>query len=277
MLFFDEKPGLIHLKPEPIALLRRQKIRRLGMVFALVCLAVGLLLLLLRSTESIGGHKLPDFSTYADVSEKKEAFFEFLAPMVQDENARILKIREEILTLQQRLTDGKALRKSQIRRLRELGEQYAFEDLETIDARFVDYLLQRVDVVPVSLALAQAAYESGWGTSRFARQGNNLYGIWCYTPGCGMVPKRRSPGMTHEVASYGTVEECIRDYIHNLNTGNAYRSVRGIRNDLRVHGEPVQGMPLARGLERYSGIGWDYVLEMQDMIRANNLDRYDLN
>jgi Bax protein len=134
-------------------------------------------------------------------------------------------------------------------------------------------LLQRVDVVPVSLVLAQAAKESAWGRSRFAREGNNLFGEWCFTAGCGMVPRRRESGKTHEVETFPSVRAAVASYIHNLNSHPSYRMLRSIRASLREAGKPLNGLALARGLEAYSAQGSDYVASVRDIIRKNRLGR----
>jgi len=138
----------------------------------------------------------------------------------------------------------------------------------------VDQLLLRVDVVPASLVIAQAAKESGWGRSRFAREGNNNFGIWCFTRGYGMPPERRAEGRHHEVAMFDTVEEGVRYYVRTINSHIAYNDLRQMRAEARHQHRAFAGETLATGLLRYSERGLMYVDEIKSMIRYNQLQRF---
>jgi Bax protein len=130
-------------------------------------------------------------------------------------------------------------------------------------------LLSRIDQVPHSLVLVQAANESAWGTSRFARIGLNFFGIWCYREGCGMVPNGRTLGAKHEVQAFKTVDAAVARYLNNINTNKAYRVFRTIRSQLRTQQQPLSAEVLATGLLPYSQRGSDYVVELTNMIRHN--------
>jgi Bax protein len=124
-------------------------------------------------------------------------------------------------------------------------------------------------MIPLNLALAQAAKESGWGTSRFAREGNNLYGQRCFTKGCGIVPAGRAEGATHEVRRFDTAAASVQSYIHNLNTNNAYRRFRLMRRLQRLEGKEPDGFILAESLPRYSERRYRYLDEIREMMRVN--------
>jgi Bax protein len=132
--------------------------------------------------------------------------------------------------------------------------------------------LSRVDVVPEGLALAQAANESAWGTSRFARDYRNFFGLWCFTEGCGVKPRQASAESTHQVAAFDSVRAGVAYYLLTLNSHPAYAALRARRQDLRVAGQAVTGDALAAGLLRYSERGQDYVDEIKQMIRGNGLE-----
>ena len=152
-----------------------------------------------------------------------------------------------------------------------LAKQYRIK-LKVTDQGFFSRLLSRVDSLPESLVLAQAANESAWGTSRFARQGNNLFGQWCFKPGCGLVPQARDDEAFHEVAKFSSVQGSINAYFANLNSHPAYEPVREIRGCLRQQQARVTGVALAEGLEQYSSRGYAYIDELQAMIRFNQLE-----
>jgi len=120
--------------------------------------------------------------------------------------------------------------------------------------------------------LAQGALESAWGSSRFARQANNLFGQWCFVPGCGIVPLQRSEGATHEVKAFASVGEAVEAYFYNINANGAYTTLRDIRQEDRAHQRPLTGARMAGGLELYSGRGMSYVHELRNMIRSNKLE-----
>ncbi len=135
-------------------------------------------------------------------------------------------------------------------------------------------MLSRVDTIPEDLALAQAANESAWGTSRFSLVANNLFGQWTFIPGQGIIPKDRPEGETYEVRKFSTVYDSVRSYLLNLNTHQAYKQLRQLRTASRVNGQNPKGLKLAEGLLRYSTRGEDYVKELQAMIRFNQLSRF---
>ena len=137
----------------------------------------------------------------------------------------------------------------------------------------IKLLRRRVNVIPASLVLAQAANESGWGTSRFARQGNNLFGLWCYTENCGIEPARRQAGAKHQVAAFDNVEAGIKYYFYTINSHPAYRDLRIRRENLIASGQAVTGIELASGLMSYSERGQAYVDEIRAMIRVNQLQQ----
>ena len=215
---------------------------------------------------------VPDFSRIADVKEKKNTFFDFMKPLVEEENQRILANRQQILEL----SNKSAISTNEHQFLMNMAERYGMKEIEDIDAAFFEALLARVDIIPVSLALVQSANESGWGTSRFALQGNNFFGQWCFSRGCGIVPGSRPEGQIYEVRKFEDVAASVRSYMHNLNTHFQYEGMRELRENRRLGGEPVTGPILAQGLYGYSIRGIDYVEELVSMIASNDLLRYDL-
>ena len=124
--------------------------------------------------------------------------------------------------------------------------------------------------IPDGLVLNQAAKESGWGSSRFAIEGFNFFGQWCFKAGCGFVPSKRSPGKYHEVAKFPDIAASVNAYFYNLNTFYVYDDLRSIRAEVRQLENQVSAQKLAHGLKRYSERGDQYVLEIQTMIVSNS-------
>lgn len=216
---------------------------------------------------------LPDFSQYTDVKAKKQAFFSYLQPIVEINNQQILADRQRMESLTDTLAADLSASNQDF--VADLIYRYRVKDTLS-GAALHQELMRRLDTVPVSLALSQAAMESAWGTSRFAREGNNLFGQWCYEAGCGIVPKRRGAGQVHEVASFDDVDAAVASYLRNINSHPAYSDLRGARAQLRASGETVTGTILAAHLLRYSERGQDYVDEIRSMIRVNKLGALDL-
>jgi Bax protein len=124
-----------------------------------------------------------------------------------------------------------------------------------------------VDIVPVKLAVVQAAKESSWGRSRYAVQINNIFGQWCYKKGCGVIPEERTVGARHEVRRFESISDAIRSYIHNLNSHHRYENLRKLRQNLRSKGMAIEGGKLVDGLLFYSERRQQYVDEIRSMIR----------
>ncbi len=234
------------------------------------CLAMAGPVLAERAGDGVGPvSEIPDFSRIRDIPAKKKAFFDFLRPIVAAENEKLRQQAERLRRLQHQVEQGQALAVADWQWLQALGRDYQVEFASQQDSAAWRALRTRVDTVPLRLVLAQAANESSWGTSRFARQGHNFFGQWCFSKGCGLVPRQRSPGMRHEVASFATVNESVAAYLKNINTGRVYAPLRRLRARLREQGKPVTAHDLAGGLSRYSERGKDYVREIRAMIRVN--------
>jgi Bax protein len=212
--------------------------------------------------------KLPDFASIMDVAHKKKLFFSFIAPAIINENKLLMKQRKELVLLKQSLQQHGSLQPAQLRLLNKLSGSYDVSGQLDTSAQ-IEELLLRVDEIPSELVLVQAANESAWGTSRFARIGLNFFGIWCYRPQCGMVPKGRVDGAIHEVAKFNSVDANVRHYFRNINTHNSYQVFRLIRAQLRQEQHYLDPQILASGLLKYSQRGGDYVIEITNMIRHN--------
>ena len=206
----------------------------------------------------------PDFAAMMDVKQKKKAFFDYMNDFVQKENNKILKEREIVKTV--------ALGSQELKRL---CEKYS-KNCDAIDEAKRNALLSRVDIVPPSLALAQSANESAWGTSRFALKGYNYFGQWCYKKGCGIVPARRNAGSSHEVRKFSSGQESVRAYLFNLNTGRAYADLRANRAADRKIGKNPSSLSMSEGLINYSERREHYIKELKSMINYNKLiEKYD--
>jgi Bax protein len=237
------------------------------------------LLVAVISLYSMGADRdpLPDFSGYSDVKQKKTAFFNYMLPLVSAGNQLIIEQRAD---LEEMAAEVDQLSFFQQRNLLQLADRYGLDvegvKSEAVDnQQMIDQLLLRIAPLPPSLVLAQAAIESAWGTSRFARQGNNLFGQWCYQKGCGLVPRRRSADSTHEVAKFDSVAAAVEAYLHNLNTHRAYKDLRVLRAELSTAESSANGHQLAQTLLYYSELRQVYVDEVQAVIRINKLHGYD--
>jgi len=211
---------------------------------------------------------LPDFSQWPAGEARKEQFFAFLRPLLDAENARILAQRQRLDTI---AAQAQTPSRRQARWLRGLAAEYDLAGADLDEQALLAELLLRVDAVPASLGLAQAAKESGWGTSRFAREGNALFGQRCFETGCGLVPEHRRPGLGHEVRGFPSPRAAVASYLRNLNTHRDYQGLRRLRAELRSREAQATGFLLARTLDAYSERGDDYVREIRQMIRFNEL------
>lgn len=218
---------------------------------------------------------LPDFAAIDEVEARKALFFDFLQPYIDAENRRILAERRELERLRDKLRAGLALTRREAAFISTISEEYQIATVVQDTEEHLRLLLRRVDILPSSLVLAQAANESAWGTSRFALEGRNFFGQWCYSEGCGLVPQQRHADAAHEVQSYASVADSVRSYFMNINTFPSYLELRRTRQRLRDQGKPLDSHALAEGLERYSERGWEYVKEVRAIIQVNELHLRD--
>lgn len=202
-------------------------------------------------------------------SARKQVFVTTVLPLVLRENDYIRAQRARIADLAERHSNDLPVAAIDRAWLKSMASKYHTSPDDP------DELLRRVDVVPTSLAIAQAAVESGWGTSRFALKGNALYGQWTSVQGAGMVPLGRDEGATHEVKAYDALAGSVRDYMKNLNTHRAYAGLRQIRANMRKSGHAPGGHELTAALIHYSARGEDYVQSLRAIIRGNALKTLD--
>lgn len=201
-----------------------------------------------------------------DSEQRKSLFFRALLPMVLAENERIAMQRQQLF-----LALGDNL--SEQRRRSILSELAAEYDVETdpLAPETLQALKRRVDTVPPALALAQAAKESGWGTSRFALEGNNLFGEWTWNAAIGLVPQDRAEDADHFVRIFASPRLSVRSYLNNLNSHAAYERFRTLRARAHSAGRVMDPTVMTAGLEQYSQRGWAYVREVRTMIQSERL------
>jgi len=200
------------------------------------------------------------------VKEKKNIFFRLLGPLVLMSNEEIEKERLRLSTESKdsSWTRDLALKYRVIKK----------DEQELSQARF-DELKKRVDIIPPSLALAQGAEESGWGTSRFAAEGNALFGQWDFS-GEGMRPTQQRKELgDYGLARFDTALDSVKGYMLNLNTSHAYEKLRTLRQELRTKNEKVTGWKLAETLDKYSERGKAYIDGLHDMMSYNKLQATD--
>ncbi len=215
----------------------------------------------------------PDFGSFTDVKEKKKAFFDYLYHYIEKVNIEVLERRSRLEAIAAKSADQ--ITDNDREFLEEMAEMYLRDHDASDVAATTEILENHIKVIPPSLALAQAANESAWGTSRFATKANNYFGQWCFKKGCGLVPSERDKGTSHEVRKFKSPEGSVRSYVRNINTHFAYEDLRALRVDIANNGHHPSGAELAEGLSRYSERGDEYVEEIRSMIRINKLDKYD--
>lgn len=206
------------------------------------------------------------------IQNKKIFFFQSILPMALLGNEKIRQQRETVENLFSIHEAGNKLALHQHEELIKIQAYYKVKGDVLADNRIRTRLLKRVDVIPPSLILAQAANESGWGMSRFAQHANNIFGEWTFTPGTGLVPQGRPEGETYEVRRFEDLFASIKSYLRNLNTHRAYQSMRNVRMRLREKNLPVTGYTLAGEMEFYSTRRKEYVREIRAIIVSNRLE-----
>lgn len=201
-------------------------------------------------------------------SARKRLFVKTLLPAILQANRELRRERDVVRAVAVLDMPRAALPVEMRRHLARLEQRYG------VAPGNLDKLLRRVDSVPPALALAQAAIESGWGTSRFAQEGNALFGERTYDLDAPGMRPRGLENADFKVRAFESVERAVRSYLHNLNTHPAYREVRALRARARAEGRAPRAVVLARGLERYSERGRAYVEDVQVTIRANDFDDF---
>ncbi len=201
--------------------------------------------------------------------ERKTVFLRLMLPLVLEANARVEAQRRFLLSVQKKRSAGIALETGEKLRLGEIAREYR------VAPERLDELLLRVDIVPPSIALAQAAIESGWGTSRFALEGNAPFGQWTTDAYRGLVPRERPEGQTYKIRIFDHLLDAVHSYLRNLNTHRAYRAFRRQRARMRAEDGKLDALRLLPTLAPYSQEGARYVRLVEQVIRVNRLQPFD--
>lgn len=208
-----------------------------------------------------------DMSQIDQAAERKRIFIKVMLPLILAANERLIVDRDRIADLSSRVDMGETLDASESLWLSAMFERFYVEDGDLAE------LLDRVDVIPPSLVLAQAAQESGWGTSRFAHEGNAVFGQRTWEEGAGIDPEGLiNPGF--EVLAFNGLKDSVFAYLVNLNRHSAYQHLRDLRTRMRAEGVEPDGTTLAAGLDDYAEEA-DYVGKIRNLISVNNLTDFD--
>ncbi len=214
-----------------------------------------------------------DLAAVPENKKRKALFFSSVLPLVLQVNEEILAERKRLWKLRFRVRLGNKPDAVDRLWLEVMSERYRIAQHDPVAD--IDALIGRVDMIPPSLALAQAAEESGWGTSRYVREGNAIFGQWTFSPKNSLVPRKRDAGKKHRVKAFARLIDSVRAYARNLNTHRAYREFRKTRAVVRRQGGPLDGRMLAGRLTSYSERGPEYVATLRGLIDTNKLQPLD--
>jgi Bax protein len=195
---------------------------------------------------------------------RKDLFIKIILPLIIEENTRIRLDRKKLFSILNKNNNNNIEKKW----LNQKFEQYGVlnKDLSTLKVR--------MDIIPVSLIIAQAAKETGWGTSRFAIEGNALFGQWTWS-GEGIKPAGADNDDTHKVMKFKILKASVRAYQRNINTHSSYKDFRMARAELRDHNTKLNSLVLSNYLDKYAETGKDYVKILKQIINQNNLTDFD--
>ena len=195
---------------------------------------------------------------------RKAMFIKIILPLIVKENSRIRIDRNRLFIILNKNSNTDIEKKWLDKKYKQYGVRK--HDLSTLKVR--------MDEIPVSLAIAQAAKETGWGTSRFALKGNALFGQWTWS-GEGLKPKNADEGKDHKVMKFHSLKLSIRAYLRNLNTHSTYKNFRKARTDLRNQNKPLDSIVLSKHLDKYAETGNQYIEVLQKIIEQNDLKDFD--
>ncbi len=199
-----------------------------------------------------------------NIKKRKEFFIQIVLPLILQENNNILLDRKRLFSIINKSNNTSLEKKWLDKKYKQYG----------IPSKDLSVLKVRMDEIPVSLALAQAAKETGWGTSRFAQEGNALFGQWTWS-GEGLKPKEADENKGHKVMRFNVLQASVRAYQRNLNTHKTYRDFRLARAQLRDEGKPLDSIILSQYLDEYAETGQEYVKILRKIIEQNNLKDFD--
>ena len=199
-----------------------------------------------------------------DVKKRKELFIQIVLPLILKENNNIRLDRKTLFSIINKSNNSDLEKKWLEKKYKQYGTK--LNDLSELKIR--------MDEVPVSLAIAQAAKETGWGTSRFAQEGNALFGQWTWS-GEGLKPKDADVDKGHKVMKFNVLQASVRAYKRNLNTHSTYKDFRKARAELRDLGKPLDGLLLSKHLHKYAETGAQYVSVLKKIIVQNKLKDFD--
>jgi Bax protein len=195
---------------------------------------------------------------------RKNLFIQIILPLIIKENNNIRLDRKKLFSILNKNKNTKAQRVWLNSKFKQYG--VVNNDLSTLKIR--------MDEIPVSMAIAQAAKETGWGTSRFAQEGNALFGQWTWS-GVGIKPSDADDDSTHKIMKFTVLQASVRAYQRNLNTHSSYKDFRSVRAELRDKGKKLDSKILSEYLDKYAETGKEYVRVLQQIIKQNNLTDFD--
>ncbi len=209
--------------------------------------------------------KLPyELKEIQSVKKRKELFIQIVLPLILEENNKILLDRKKLFAILNKNNNSKSENEWLNKKFKQYG--VTKKDIQT--------LKRRMDIIPPSMAIAQAAKETGWGTSRFALEGNALFGQWTYTDK-GIKPAAAEAGTTHKVMMFNVLKSSVRAYVRNLNTHKSYRKMRYIRAIQRDNDGKLNSLELVDYLDKYAETGKDYTIILKKIIDQNSLNDFD--
>ena len=206
-----------------------------------------------------------DLDEIQSVKLKKDTFIKIVLPLVVAENEKILDDRSKLLSISQK----KMTSEKEKQWLRQKFLEYK------VKKGSIEELLTRMDIIPTSIALAQAAKESGWGTSRFALEGNAIFGQWTWN-GKGIEPLLKDKSKSHKILKFPILRASVKAYKNNLNTHQSYVKFREKRKKLRDGKKKINGLELSKTLDNYAQTGSEYTKILAQIITQNRLMDFEL-
>ena len=218
-----------------------------------------------QSVKPVYLSKLPkDLKKIKSTNKRKETFIKIVMPLILSENEKILEDRNKLFRILGKQSNTMGEKVWLKRRLKDYG----------IKGEDIAELKLRMDIVPTSIAIAQAAKESGWGTSRFALEGNAMYGQWTWS-GEGIEPSKKDKKKEHKILKFPKLQSSVAAYMKNLNTHRGYSEFRDKRSKIREKKQEVNGLDLVDYLYNYAQTGSEYVKTLKIIIQQNNLNDFD--